>query len=536
MCSCTGERPGARPARADDPPLALCVKNGKPWTEPSQNVSVPRRLLWVGTFNQGNAFETLASYLSALALQIGRNETATTWEILGAYRRLPANGRAGTHVANLTRQFRSHLWRGGAPLATHEARTDGVVRCYDGADEVNSLDASASVGSIAGSMAVASLRRAVFGWYRVPRPPPADGPPTACLLQRRPVARHILNVDGVLATLTSAGFLPLIFGVEDSELASMLAMLRSCSLLVTVHGAGMVNQLFLRPNRAAVIEAFPPGMLYGTGFSLSNIAGFLHLPLLLRWPMADLTPLTDAARFRASPFRIWHEVKKSGWGPADVLAHHRQHCDGRRPPSLFVADMNDKCLLIAKQVNYTLPLEWLEVLALRAAAWLDAPASGVKPWVSRAHGCELGVEIDAGVRVLPHSERRLLGAGDGIASRCLCSGRRRCRRRAARCEGCCRCSATAARRRRRRAGGGVRAAARREAARGVARAAAAGKGRSGARARRRGHAGGGAAATGRGGGRCGGRRRRRGACTTFAAACPARMRRRAAARCPPRSW
>ena len=127
--------------------------------------------------------------------------------------------------------------------------------------------------------------------------------------------------------------------------------------------------------------------------------------------MADLTPLTDAARFRASPFRIWHEVKKSGWGPADVLAHHRTHCDGRRPPSLFVADMNDKCLLIAKQVNYTLPLEWLEVLALRAAAWLDAPASGVKPWVSRAHGCELGVEIDAGVRVLPHSERRLLGAG-----------------------------------------------------------------------------------------------------------------------------
>ena len=385
------------------------MKNGKPWTEPSQNVSVPRRLLWVGTFNQGNAFETLASYLSALALQIGRNETATTWEILGAYRRLPANGRAGTHVANLTRQFRSHLWRGGAPLATHEARTDGVVRCYDGADEVNSLDAFASFGP-AGSMAVGEP--APRRLWLVPRAAagPADGRRrrACCSGGRR---RDILNVDGVLATLKSAGFLPLVFGVEDSELASMLAMLRSCSLLVTVHGAGMVNQLFLRPNRAAVIEAFPPGMLYGTGFSLSNLGGFLHLPLLMRWPMADLTPLTDAARFRASPFRIWHEVKKSGWGPADVLAHHRQHCDGRRPPSLFVADMNDKCLLIAKQVNYTLPLEWLEVLALRAAAWFDAPASGVKPWVSRAHGCELGVEMDAGVRVLPHSERRLLGAG-----------------------------------------------------------------------------------------------------------------------------
>ena len=34
--------------------------------------------------------------------------------------------------------------------------------------------------------------------------------------------------------------------------------------------------------RAAVIEAFPPKFMYGTGIELSNLAGLLHLPLLLQ--------------------------------------------------------------------------------------------------------------------------------------------------------------------------------------------------------------------------------------------------------------
>ena len=75
---------------------------------------------------------------------------------------------------------------------------------------------------------------------------------------------------------------------------------------MTIHGAGMINQVFMPVGTAAVIEAFQPRMVYGTGFQLSSACGFYHQPLLLEPSDADLEPISSRAAFQASPFAKWH--------------------------------------------------------------------------------------------------------------------------------------------------------------------------------------------------------------------------------------
>ena len=49
-------------------------------------------------------------------------------------------------------------------------------------------------------------------------------------------------------------------------------------------------------------------MLYPTGIHLSNLCGFAHRPLLLRWVDADIAPLTDDLRFGESKLSQWHVI------------------------------------------------------------------------------------------------------------------------------------------------------------------------------------------------------------------------------------
>ena len=74
-------------------------------------------------------------------------------------------------------------------------------------------------------------------------------------------------------------------------------------------------------SRSAVIEAFTPHFLYGTGFDLSRAAGHLHLPLLLEWDHADRSTLdADAARRSGKSFDSC-----SGVRPGGSLFHGKRH-------------------------------------------------------------------------------------------------------------------------------------------------------------------------------------------------------------------
>ena len=46
---------------------------------------------------------------------------------------------------------------------------------------------------------------------------------------------------------------------------ALLSMMRRASLVLTMHGAGMIHQVFMPFGAAAVIEVFQPRMFYGTG-------------------------------------------------------------------------------------------------------------------------------------------------------------------------------------------------------------------------------------------------------------------------------
>ena len=75
--------------------------------------------------------------------------------------------------------------------------------------------------------------------------------PQALLLQRWPISRVVVNEDAVLAALRAADFDARAFVPEQLPLAELLVLLRGASLLVCVHGAGMINQA-----RCTAVAAF----------------------------------------------------------------------------------------------------------------------------------------------------------------------------------------------------------------------------------------------------------------------------------------
>ena len=121
---------------------------------------------------------------------------------------------------------------------------------------------------------------------------------------------------------------------EGDESASVRLHDTDPRVLATNRSSMTGSEVWMQPGRGAVIEAFPPQMLYGTGFTLSNACDLLHLPLLLHWRHADLSPLTDPASLRRSALMGWHEKQHKSWKQRDFLLYFRRECVGRRPASL----------------------------------------------------------------------------------------------------------------------------------------------------------------------------------------------------------
>ena len=253
---------------------SVCVEKFKPAAYERRCRSVREHALWISTINPTNAFETLSSILSALHLTLESGKEQVTWRPLT--RGGGALGWAGD-VRQLTKSFLACEWRAGETVGEcPRSRRDIGPRCtcFAGARHAGSFDLMSSFGSARGMAAVRALRSAAFRWAKVPPPLglTQQAGPEAVLLQRgggRTVRwarreRFIINTNAVLGALRGAAFAPSVVVVEDVPLAGLLAAMRRAALLVVVHGAGMVNQIFMR-HRAAVIEAFPPKFLYGTG-------------------------------------------------------------------------------------------------------------------------------------------------------------------------------------------------------------------------------------------------------------------------------
>jgi len=340
----------------------------------SQHTAV--KLQWLTTINDNNAFETLSTVISALALQ--HAACNLTWQPAG-----PARGKL--HIATLTDHFRQHHWRCGRPVPPSPERCftseSGSLRkqCFADSRIVHSFQFHSGRASDA-YLAVRSLRRAAFRWLAVPAPA-APAHPQALLLQRRPrilrrAQRVVHNEAEVLGALRAAGFDARAFTPERMPLAELLALMRRSSLLVCVHGAGMINQIFMPPARAAVVEAFLPSQGYNTGAHLSHILGFQHLKLFLRWEDIDDAPLRSAAAFNATSFfkRRWTQSDLRGW-------IRRCAADGERSSNLMTG-RSSMCSVVKKCVDYALNTKHVAYLARTGRAFLQrnaAAASALGP-------------------------------------------------------------------------------------------------------------------------------------------------------------
>ena len=375
----------------------------------------PATLQWLTTINDVNSFETLSTILSALAAQ--HAACNVTWQPIGPMKGLP-------HIANLTGQFRQHLWQCGDPVsaslfaapsarlghrvtrrraplvnaslawptprcyaptgqrmllhpwpkkAGHSMAPPEEQLCFAGSRVTASFDLHAEHARDA-YLAARSLQRATARWFSLPPPPPSERP-LALLLQRWPISRVVTNEPEVLGALRSADFEARAFVPERMPLAQLLPLLRRASLLVCVHGAGMINQAFMPLRRAAVIEAFLPSAGYNTGVQLSHTLGFQHLKLFLRWEDADSAPLRSSAAFNASSFYKWK------WTQSELRRWVRRCAvDGARAPNLMAMQAN-MCAGVKKTFDYSLNGTRLAYLAGHARAFLRQQPTPIDDWM-----------------------------------------------------------------------------------------------------------------------------------------------------------
>ena len=342
-------------------------------------------VLWLSSMNPVNNFETTCTLISAIYLMQSQNLTERRWELRWHFAQQHYFPRLLGHGGTLAAIFVKHVWRNGRlqrPVSALVAPT-----CFADAAEVHSFTfLNPSFGGAALERATRTFQRMVWRHFAVPpglQPSMAQlaRQPVAVLLQRRG-ARAIINEEAVVALIQARGFaLHDVIIPEEVSLLSLLASMRRASLAVAIHGAGMINQVFMPVGVGAVIEAFQPHMFYGTGFQIAAACAFHHQPLFLEPSHADLTAVTNLTAFQASPFGRWR-----GW-TNDSLATALGGCIKQRArwaAGGLIASSRTMCGGVWKSLQYRLPLPRLALLldsarhALRSRAPSAAPSPGAR--------------------------------------------------------------------------------------------------------------------------------------------------------------
>lgn len=354
-------------------------------------------VLWMSTFNPNNFAECLFMLVSALTQT--HASPSTTWWPLYANGLLPS----ASAVRELTTEvLLRHLWREGQPVAEadqwhHEQparasleavpRGGAKVRCYAGQTKTTTYSPlSDQYAYPPARAAYSSFQRAVRRHLKlpplrarlVPLATAAAPAPRAVVMQRRPIngvaaGREILNDDAVLATVRGAGFqVDSVLLPHMLPLAELVAILGETKLLIAVHGASVANAAYMRQGDGALIEVFPPGMSYGSGFYLSMGNRLRHLGLYLRWDEVDLAFQQSRAAFRRSPFADWRcdiDSCADGLWTNDTMAPLLRKC-GRLPENFFQTSF---CTSIARFLDVRLPLGPLATLLRVAQHHLSLP-------------------------------------------------------------------------------------------------------------------------------------------------------------------
>lgn len=348
-------------------------------------------VLWMSTINPNNFAECLFMLVSALTQT--HASPSTTWWPLFADGLLPS----ASAVRELTTEvLLRHLWREGQPVAEADQwhyeqparakriavfRAGAKVRCYAGQAKTSTYSPLTNQYAYRPARAAySSFQRAVRRHLRLPPLPLATAAapaPRALVMQRRPIngvaaGREILNEDAVLATVRGAGFqVDSVLLPHMLPLAKLVTILGETKLLLAVHGASVANAAYMRQGDGALIEVFPPGMSYGSGFYLSMGNRLRHLGLYLQWDEVDLAFQQSHAAFRHSPFADWRcDSCADGFWTNDTMAPWLRKCGAKLPENFFQTSF---CTSIARFLDVRLPLGPLATLLRVAQHYLSLP-------------------------------------------------------------------------------------------------------------------------------------------------------------------
>ena len=387
----------------------------------------PERLLWIQTINPENFAECIFALLSALTRM--HMSPGVLWRPMW-----PRN-KERPHAAaarQLLQHLLDHLWRDGMPtqradefhqqltkLSIRRAPLSARARCYAGpAAHAHTFTPLQSAYAFHPAMAAYdSFRTSVRRHLGLPLHLPAHASqPRAMLWQRRSAqgataGREILNEGAVLAAMRGAGFT--IDGAVEPHrlpLAELVRRLGDAKLLVSMHGAALVNAAFMQPNDGVVLEVFPPGMAYGSGFELCSNARLLHLSLFLRWAECDTSLTSSDATFRRSAFARWQctaaeTASCSGGGrwSNNTMADYLRRCEAD------VGNWFDMgiCRAIARSMDAPLPLGPLRTLLQQGARYLRSPPS-LRPALHGHAALRTTTAAGPGAGVVPRCPRALL--------------------------------------------------------------------------------------------------------------------------------
>ena len=369
----------------------------------------PERILWLSTINVNNFAESTLMLISGLT-QTHLQPNATWRPLYGGqnYEYNPRMPKARAPRELLVQLLLPNLWRNGRPVAAADSfhdddkaaqhrRTATTIRCYAGAAMTETFS------PLNAQYAYPPARAAYRSFFTAVRrhlglPPllgaaaaaaaaaTAPRAPRAIFLQRRPVGgiaagREVLNEADVLATLRAAHF-EIDGAIEPGALPLKEVARRfgDAKLLLTMHGASLANAALMPPGDGAMLEVFPAGMAYGSGFELAMAARLRHLPLFLDWSSGDRAFMKSEAAFRKDAFSDWRCTPNEdacgadGLWTAESLGRWLRSCEddeaALKPENPFHTGI---CNSIAKNFDVRLPLAPLAALAAAAARHLASP-------------------------------------------------------------------------------------------------------------------------------------------------------------------
>ena len=139
------------------------------------------------------------------------------------------------------------------------------------------------------------FRRVVYERFDIPVPVTPEPPRHVVLLDRdRTKPRHFSNLKGIMDIMAKYDVVPeYTILTNNATFEEQVRLMARTGLFVTMHGAGIMNEIFLPPG-AAVIEIFPVHLKHVLYERIAHYSGLYHFKVRCHWQWGGRVVMRDA--------------------------------------------------------------------------------------------------------------------------------------------------------------------------------------------------------------------------------------------------